>query len=331
MNPSTRSCSSSANRPVLSAIATRYDAAEGGSRALPPSFARRDSRCRRTRRLAPESAYSSGPESMKEGRVRLDLSLQTWHKTWNGRKKPPGSRVLLVLRLERPLANRYRADNSTEGCSMKKIRTRHVVTPLVLFGLVLFAALVAGLTGSSMAATSEMPGGTNFQPSSAYVAPTAAGTKLGQYNIARFKEIVKTGLNEGDLSVIDTHVSPTVVDHQFYGPGYPRKRLGIKALTAALRTGFPDLHAVPTTLVASSNGAQTFAIIRTTGTNTGSYLGVPPTGKKVTINIQESALWKNGVMVEHWGVVDNIGLLAQMGLFPLDQFPNFDVKKLDKS
>ena len=35
-------------------------------------------------------------------------------------------------------------------------------------------------------------------------------------------------------------------------------------------------------------------------------------------------------MVEHWGVVDNIGLLSQMGLFPLDQFPSFDVKKLDK-
>src|SRR3954452_24827584 len=210
----------------------------------------------------------------------------------------------------------------------RTVRTQHVMASLVLFGT-LAAAAFAG--SSTAAPRTGMPPGTSVIPSSAYVAPTPAGTKLGQYNIARFKEIVKRGLNEGDLSVIDTHVSPTVVDHQYYGPGYPRKRLGIKALTAALRTGFPDLHAVPTTLVASNKGDQTFAIIRTTGTNTGSYLGVPPTGKHVTINIQESALWKDGVMVEHWGVVDNIGLLAQMGLFPLDQFPNFDVKKLDKS
>src|SRR3954454_24871616 len=209
---------------------------------------------------------------------------------------------------------------------MKKIRTYHGVASLVLLGTL----VAAGFTGSSMAAGTELPAGTNVQPSSAYVAPTAAGTKLGQYNINRFKEIVKRGLNEGDLSVIDTHVSPTVVDKQYYGPGYPRSRLGIKALTAALRTGFPDLHAVPTTLVATNKGDQTFAIIRTIGTNTGSYLGVPPTGKKVVINIMESALWKNGVMVEHWGVVDNIGLLAQMGLFPLDQFPNFSVDKLGK-
>jgi predicted ester cyclase len=104
--------------------------------------------------------------------------------------------------------------------------------------------------------------------------------------------------------------------------------LGIKSLTAALRTGFPDLHAVATTLVASNDGTQTFALIKTTGTNTGSYLGVPPTGKKVVINIEESALWRDGVMVEHWGVVDNIGLLAQMGLFPLKLFPKVDIKKM---
>ena len=210
---------------------------------------------------------------------------------------------------------------------MKTIRTHHVVASLVIFGTLVAGS---GFTGSSMAAGTGMPGGTNVTPSSAYVAPTAAGTKLGNFNIARFEEIVHQGLNEGDLSVIDTHVSPTVVDHQFYGPGYPRSRGGIKALTAALRTGFPDLHAVPTTLVASNNGTQTFAIIRTTGTNTGRYLGVPPSGRKVIINIEESALWKAGVMVEHWGVVDNIGLLAQMGLFPLDQFPSFSVKLLAK-
>ena len=207
-----------------------------------------------------------------------------------------------------------------------RLRTRHVVGLLVPFG-----TLIALSAGSSTAArTSEPPAGTNVTPSSAYVAPTPAATKLGETNIAHFEEIVHKGLNGGDLSIIDKYVSPTVVDNQYYGPGYPRSREGIKALTAALRTGFPDLHAVAKVLVASNDGNQTFAIIQTTGTNTGSYLGVPPTGKKVTINIEESALWKDGVMVEHWGVVDNIGLLAQMGLFPLSQFPSFAVSKLAK-
>jgi predicted ester cyclase len=45
----------------------------------------------------------------------------------------------------------------------------------------------------------------------------------------------------------------------------------------------------------------------------------------------ESALWQDGVMVEHWGVADNVGLLAQMGLLPLDKFPSFSVDKLGKT
>ena len=209
---------------------------------------------------------------------------------------------------------------------MKKIRTHH------LLALFLFGTLVAGssFAGSGMAAGTAEPAGTDVTPSSAYVAPTAAATKLGETNIAHFEQIVHQGLNEGHLSVIDKYVSPTVIDHQIYGPGYPRSRGGIKALTAALRTAFPDLHAVATTLVASNNGTQTFAIIKTTGTNTGKYLGLPPTHKHINLNIVESALWKNGVMVEHWGVADNIGLLSQMGLFPLSQFPPLDVKKLGK-
>jgi len=210
---------------------------------------------------------------------------------------------------------------------MKKIRPRHVVASLMLFGML----GVSGLTASSMAAPgTSMPAGTDVTPSSAYVAPTPASIALGKLNISHFRQIVKQGLNEGHLSIIDKYISPTVVDHQYYGPGYPRSRGGIKALTAALRTAFPDLHATATTLVASNNGTQTFAIIRTTGTNTGRYLGLPPTHRKIVLNILESALWKDGVIVEHWGVSDNISLLADMGLFPLDKFPAFSVKDLAK-
>jgi predicted ester cyclase len=211
---------------------------------------------------------------------------------------------------------------------LKKIRRHHIAASLVVVGVVVAGS---GLTGSSMGAgKTDIPGASNVFPSSAYVAPTAAGTKLGKANIARFEQIVERGLNQGDLSIIRRNVSPKVVDHQLYGPGYPGGRGGIMALTAALRTAFPDLHAEAPTLVASNDGTQTFAIIRTTGTNTRPYLGVPATGRKIRLNIVESALWKNGVMVEHWGVADNIGLLGQLGFFPLSQFPRLDVKKLDK-
>ena len=200
-----------------------------------------------------------------------------------------------------------------------RISKQWLVAPLAA------AAVLAVACSSS---TSTPPAGTNVTPSSTYVAPSAAGTALGNANIARFERIVTEALNGGKLATVDQLVSPTVVDHQNYGPGYPSSRAGIKALTAALRTAFPDLHAVATTLVASNDGTQTFAIIKTTGTNTGKYLGIPPTGRKIAIDIEESALWKDGYMVEHWGVADNIGLLTQMGFFPANAFPAFAVKNL---
>ena len=180
----------------------------------------------------------------------------------------------------------------------------------------LCASVLALAVGASC---SSSPSG----PKVTFIAPNEAGTKLGKENIARFQRLVDEGLNHGRLAVMDELLSPTVLDHQFYGPGYPPSRGGVKGLTAALRTAFPDMHATATTLVASNDGTQTFAQIETIGTNTGPYLGVPPTGRKIDLQIIESALWKDGKMIEHWGVSDNVGLLTQMGFFPPDAAPKY--------
>src|SRR3954469_12494653 len=209
---------------------------------------------------------------------------------------------------------------------------RHSVVALAAVAAVLAAACSSSgtKTTGSVKADSE----TTLAPSSKtklkilYTPQNEAGTKLGNENIARFQRLVKEGLNEGKLQVMDELLSPTVVDHQFYGPGYPPSRAGVKGLTAALRTAFPDMHATATELVASDDGTQTFAQIETTGTNTGPYLGIPPSGRKIDLLIIESALWKDGKMIEHWGVADNITLLTQMGFFPPDASPKYSPEVL---
>ncbi|MDQ1355855.1 MAG: hypothetical protein QOJ52_2369 [Acidimicrobiaceae bacterium] len=184
------------------------------------------------------------------------------------------------------------------------------------------ATVLAGCTSSAKSTATDVT--SHPETKVLYVPPNAAGTKLGQENIARFERLVTEGLNQGRLQVMDELLDKNVDDHQNYGPGYPGNRAGVKGLTAALRTAFPDLHATATTLVATNDGTQTFAIIKTTGTNTGPYLGIPPTGKKIALDIEESARWKDGKMVEHWGVSDNIGLLTQMGFFPPGSFPSYN-------
>src|SRR5262249_19083871 len=75
--------------------------------------------------------------------------------------------------------------------------------------------------------------------SSAYVAPTAAGTKLGQFNIGRFEEIVKQGLNGGGLSVIDTPGSPPAAGPPLYRAAQPPGRGGGQAPPAPPPPPFP--------------------------------------------------------------------------------------------
>lgn len=50
------------------------------------------------------------------------------------------------------------------------------------------------------------------------------------------------------------------------------------------------------------------------GTNLGSVMGRPPTGKKMTIDVIDIARFKDGKIVEHWGVPDQLGMMIQLGL-----------------
>jgi predicted ester cyclase len=50
-----------------------------------------------------------------------------------------------------------------------------------------------------------------------------------------------------------------------------------------------------------------------TGTQSVAFMGIPPTGKKVTIAAYETVRIANGKVVEHWGGPDTYDLLTQLG------------------
>ena len=52
------------------------------------------------------------------------------------------------------------------------------------------------------------------------------------------------------------------------------------------------------------------------GTHTGPFRGMPPTGKKVTVTAMGFSRIKDGKVLEHWGQVDFLGLLQQIGVLP---------------
>ena len=45
-------------------------------------------------------------------------------------------------------------------------------------------------------------------------------------------------------------------------------------------------------------------------------MGVPATGNRVEFEVMDISRFENGKGVEHWGISDAMGLMAQIGAFP---------------
>jgi predicted ester cyclase len=78
-----------------------------------------------------------------------------------------------------------------------------------------------------------------------------------------------------------------------------------------LRTAIPDRVDVIEQVIAE--GDRVGLLFRVTGTHTGNFFGIPPTGRK--IDVYEVALLRivNGRMVEGWFMMDETALLKQLG------------------
>jgi predicted ester cyclase len=52
------------------------------------------------------------------------------------------------------------------------------------------------------------------------------------------------------------------------------------------------------------------------GTHKGELMGIPPTGKTVDIEVIDILAVKDGKITDHWNLVDQLGLLKQLGALP---------------
>ncbi len=119
--------------------------------------------------------------------------------------------------------------------------------------------------------------------------------------------------NEGRLDVIDEVMSADMTDHNPL-PGSPPGREGVKALIRAVRSTFPDHQ--NTVIRQVAEGDIVVQHIRSTGTMKGDWMGMKATGKSATWEAVHIARVKDGKLVEHWSVQDNLGMLQQLGLAP---------------
>lgn len=117
-------------------------------------------------------------------------------------------------------------------------------------------------------------------------------------------------MNQGNMDFIDEATADNYIEHQT-PPGASQDKAGLKKLVAMFRSGFPDLHITVEDIV--SAGDKVVARSTMTGTHTGEFMGISPTGKRVSMTSIDIVRFADGKAVEHWGNEDDLGLMQQIG------------------
>jgi steroid delta-isomerase-like uncharacterized protein len=126
----------------------------------------------------------------------------------------------------------------------------------------------------------------------------------------RFDEEI---INAHNLDAIPKWFASDFVDHVDI-PGMPPGVEGVTARHAMLFTAMPDIHITIDAVVAE--GFTTAARFTITGTDTGGFMGMPATRKSVMVTGMDFMRFRDGLIVEHWGELDMMKLLQQLGVIP---------------
>lgn len=135
----------------------------------------------------------------------------------------------------------------------------------------------------------------------------------GEANKAVIRKTVEEIWNKGNVSLIPEQIAPDYVAHNAGMPDY-RGQDGFREMVTGMRAAFPDLHYAIDNLVCE--GDKVVCSCTITGTNTGAMMGVPPTGKKMSVKHTYISTVKDGKSVETWALADRLSIFQQLGITP---------------
>ena len=133
-----------------------------------------------------------------------------------------------------------------------------------------------------------------------------------EQNKALARRLVEEMINQGNINLANELVIPDFVEHEELPPGMPSGREGAIAMFTMLRNAFPDFKATIEHLIAE--GDEVVLHMTWTGTHKGEFMGIPPTGNRISIGVIDIIRVADGMLVEHWGVMDQATMMQQLGM-----------------
>lgn len=123
-------------------------------------------------------------------------------------------------------------------------------------------------------------------------------------------------INSGDVAGFGDLVAEDFVEHE-PGPGLPPTKEGALEFFRMLLAAFPDMRMDIEDLIADEDKAV--ARVMVTATHQGEFMGVPPTGTNIEMQLIDIMRFNSaGLVCEHWGVTDMLSLMQQLGVVPAD-------------
>jgi steroid delta-isomerase-like uncharacterized protein len=116
----------------------------------------------------------------------------------------------------------------------------------------------------------------------------------------------------GDLGVIDQVLAEDFIEHEAIAPSPDRE--GVRQLFTMLAAAFPDMRFGVEHMVQEDDLVMAYGTVE--GTHEGEFMGVPATGKRVSVPFADVVRFRDGLGVEHWGVFDSGMMMQQLAPAP---------------
>ncbi len=122
-------------------------------------------------------------------------------------------------------------------------------------------------------------------------------------------------ISAGDIAGFGELVADDFIEHDDAPGLLPPTKEGTLEFFRILLAAFPDMRMDVEDLIASED--KTVARVKLTATHQGEFMGVPPKGVRVEIQLIDIMRFDDaGLVCEHWGVADMLSLMQQIGVVP---------------
>lgn len=179
---------------------------------------------------------------------------------------------------------------------------------LLLVAAILLTGILIATPFSALAQQQQQQLLQNIATATTQVQSSPQSESMEENNKTLVTSFIEEVFNEHNMSAVDKYYAQDFIQHH---PQVGNGSEGFKQYFGPFFEAFRDSHTAIEHMIAEDNLVMAF--LNTTATQTGEYLGAPPTNKTIVLRSADLFRIQDGIIVEHWDVVDSLNLLNQTG------------------